>query len=121
MPRFLPILGAFALGCLVTWSTTRPATAPVSDRPDARVAAPAAEPAVVGGSALRESVVVGVPPASVTPAKPNAQAGQRRALARAVGELEQHPPDIPSRDMDPEAAARFADQFTAALAKGDSR
>lgn len=107
------MLGAFALGCVITsWLTQRPSAEKSPESPHV-VAAATASSADAASIEIIESV--GIPPDSVTPARPAPNAGQRRALARALDGLEQRPPIVESKPVDPQAAADFRDALRAAL------
>lgn len=118
--RFAPIVLAFALGALASWWIVRPGPGgqPVSA---ASATSEVAESARVDVVAEIEATI-GVPPDTATLPSSHPSAGQKRALARALAELERNPPaPVDAIERDPEAANRFADAFSAALAEGDSR
>lgn len=120
--RFVPIALAFGLGALVAWQMK-----PV---PESRQESVASAPAVAPAGRVETAAVeaqpedtVGVPPDTVTLPSSHPKAGQKRALARVLEDLERNPPTQvdPPKDFDPEAAASFAGSLAAALAEGESR
>lgn len=101
--RLVPILSAFVLGALVSWWMLSP-------DPIVR------ETTVVKHDtteSVRTEVVddprIGIPPDSVTPSRPAPNAGQRRALSKALRELEQTMPS--TAPADPELAAHLTEKI----------
>ncbi|MEW6270033.1 MAG: hypothetical protein AB1689_12140 [Thermodesulfobacteriota bacterium] len=62
---------------------------------------------------------VGIPPSAATeiPARDSA-AARRQAVARTLRDLTKHPPTVEPRDPNPEAAAQFTAELSAALQRG---
>lgn len=118
--RFVPILASFVIGAAASWWIMQPAhpiateksrdVATVASRPLEQITAPEK-------AADSPAPAVGVPPETVTPARPAPNAGQRRALARALEGMERNPPEIEARPIDPQAAAAFGDAMRAALSQ----
>lgn len=106
--RLVPILAAFVLGAVVSWWILQP-TSPAATEKSSDVATFApAEP--IGPTALAANgpeTTVGLPPDAVTPPRPAPNAGQRRALARALDALEKSPPEIEAQELDEETKAAF--------------
>jgi hypothetical protein len=100
--RLAPILLAFALGAAFSWLVVNPG-AVVLERQALSVpretirGTPESESAIVG----EDEPTIGVPPESATLPKSHPSAGQKRALTRALKQLEEAPPEIPTRDIDP--------------------
>lgn len=102
--RFVPILAAFALGVVVTSWVVAPEHRPDLPVPRGTIAFANSAIDTPAGELVPE---VGIPPSSVTPAKPAPNAGQRRALARALDALEKSPPEIEAQELDEETKAAF--------------
>ena len=110
--RFAPIILAFALGAFVSWWMLSPEQV-------------VHETTLVKHDTtelVRTEVVddprIGIPPDSVTPSRPAPNAGQRRALARALRELEANPPTIEPQELDDETRAAFIAGMQAAIEPG---
>lgn len=118
--RFVPILASFVVGAAASWWIMQPASraAPEKSRDVATLASrPPEQITAPEKTTDSPSPAVGVPPDTVTPAKPALNAGQRRALARALDSLESNPPNVEARPVDPQAAAAFGDAMRAALSQ----
>lgn len=101
--RLVPILAAFALGVVVS----RWMIAPSSVERETLIVKQVDARAVLDttGAASPEERIVGVPRDTATAVKSAPGAGQRRAVARALAELEKHPADIEPSPVDPDRAA----------------
>lgn len=103
--RILPVISAFVLGVAVSRWLMIPATTTLD-----HTAAPAPHSSSATTPVTMSTIdrVVGVPPDTATPVTSAPNAGQRRALSRALRDLEQTTPSI---DPDPELAAHLAEKI----------
>lgn len=118
--RFVPILASFVIGAAASWWFLQPAhpVATEKSRDVATLGARALEQSPLSGAPRERETSVGVPPETVTPAKPAPNAGQRRALARALDGLERNPPAIEARRVDETTNAAFIAGMRAAIENG---
>ncbi len=117
MFRILPIVGAFVLGALVSWCMVSPSAVERKVVKQVDTTKSEAPEALIARALAEERT--GIPPDTATAVRSVPGAGQKRAVSQALRKLEQHPPDVPVDDIDPEASARFADTFTTALAEAE--
>ena len=113
--RLAPILSAFALGALVSWWMLSP------DQIVRETTVVKYDTTESVRTAVVDDPRIGIPPDSVTPSRPAPNAGQRRALARALDGLERNPPEVPAMPVDPDTTAAFGDALRAALIEETSR
>lgn len=103
--KYVPILSAFVLGALVSWWMLSPDPIVRETTVVKHDTTESVRTEVLGAEDTR----VGIPPDSVTPSRPAPNAGQRRALSKALRELEQTMPS--TAPADPELAAHLTEKI----------
>lgn len=115
MRRVLPIALAFVVGAACSWWIVRPSATTVGRGTTVRDERASAADAARADVAAAIARAAGVPPDAATLPKPAPGAGQKRALRRAIDELERNPPVIDGGETDEETRAAVATGVRAAL------
>jgi hypothetical protein len=113
--RALPIVLAFVAGAACSWWIIRPAASTVGRVTTVREERLSASDTARADVAAAITRAAGIPPDAATLPKPAPGAGQKRALRRAIDELERNPPVIDGGETDEETRAAVATGVRAAL------